>query len=166
MLRIHSVAIQCCKMVGAIADEVARRDGDRANQLRRAMASVALNISEASGSQGKNRNARYFNALGAYSPSDRPFGRALWRSMHRGTLRERAVEHNLGVDAALPGARRRGSKTHFQHKFAQRTHVSLAALCAAPRLTVLSAQPNTSHSCPCADARGAASGGALGGALA
>lgn len=65
MLRIHSVAIRCCKMVGAVAEDVARKDGDLANQLPRAMASVALNVSEGSGSQGKNRNARYFNALGS-----------------------------------------------------------------------------------------------------
>ena len=65
MLRIHSVAIQCCRSVAVIAREVARHDGDLARQLRRAMASVALNISEGSGSQGRNRNARYFNALGS-----------------------------------------------------------------------------------------------------
>ena len=65
MLRIHEDAIRCCKSVGAIANEVARKDGDLANQLRRAMSSAALNISEGSGSQGKNRNARYFNALGS-----------------------------------------------------------------------------------------------------
>ena len=82
------------------------------------------------------------------------------------TPRERAAEHNLDVNAALPEARRRASSAHFQRMFAQRTHVSLTALCAAARLTVLSAQPNTSRSCPCADARGSASGGALGGALA
>jgi len=33
--------------------------------MRRAMASVALSISEGCGSQGENRNARYFNALGS-----------------------------------------------------------------------------------------------------
>ena len=33
--------------------------------MRRAMASVALNIAEGAGSQGKNKNARYFNALGS-----------------------------------------------------------------------------------------------------
>ncbi len=64
MLKIHSVAIQCCAEVGRIASQVARKDAALADQLRRAMASVALNISEGSGSQGKNRNARYFNALG------------------------------------------------------------------------------------------------------
>ena len=65
MLKIHEDAIRCCKSVGAIANEVARKDGDLANQLRRAMSSVALNISEGSGSQGKLRHSRYFNALGS-----------------------------------------------------------------------------------------------------
>ncbi len=65
MLRIYSVAIACCAEVGRLADVVARRDGALADQMRRAMASVALNIAEGSGSQGKNRNARYFNALGS-----------------------------------------------------------------------------------------------------
>ena len=65
MLRIYSVAIECCAAVGRIAEVVARRDAALADQLRRSMASVALNISEGSGSQGKTRNARYFNALGS-----------------------------------------------------------------------------------------------------
>jgi len=65
MLRIHSVAIQCCAAVGPLADQIARRDAALADQLRRAMASVALNISEGAGSQGKLQNARYFNALGS-----------------------------------------------------------------------------------------------------
>jgi len=65
MLGIHSDAIQCCAAVGRIVSQVERRDGALANQMRRAIASVALNISEGSGSQGENRNARYFNALGS-----------------------------------------------------------------------------------------------------
>ena len=65
MLRIHSVAIQCCAEMRGVADVVARRDAALADQMGRAMASVALNIAEGAGSQGKNRNARYFNALGS-----------------------------------------------------------------------------------------------------
>jgi len=65
MLKIHSVAIQCCAAVGPLASRIARRDAALADQLRRAMASVALNISEGAGSQGGNQNARYFNALGS-----------------------------------------------------------------------------------------------------
>jgi four helix bundle protein len=65
MLTIHSVAIQCCAEVGRIAEVVARKDAALADQLRRAMASVALNLSEGAGSQGKLRNSRYFNALGS-----------------------------------------------------------------------------------------------------
>jgi four helix bundle protein len=65
MLRIYPVAIECCAEVGRVAMTVARVDPALADQLRRAMASVALNLSEGSGSQGRNRNARYFNALGS-----------------------------------------------------------------------------------------------------
>jgi len=89
MLRIYSIAIGCCAEVGRIAEVVARRDAALADQLRRAMASVALNISEGCGSQGKNRNARYFNALG----SAREVGTALEVAVAFGYVRS--------VDAAL-----------------------------------------------------------------
>jgi len=89
MLRIYSMAIGCCAEVGRIAEVVARRDAALADQLRRAMASVALNISEGCGSQGKNRNARYFNALG----SAREVGTALEVAMAFGYVN--------GIDAEL-----------------------------------------------------------------
>lgn len=84
MLEIHSVAIECCVDIGRIAERIARRDRALADQLRRAMASVALNISEGSGSQGRNRNARYFNALG----SAREVGTAIEIAVAFGYIRE------------------------------------------------------------------------------
>ena len=59
------MAIDCCAEIRVVAEAVARHDAALADQMRRAMASVALNIAEGSGSQGKNRNARYYNALGS-----------------------------------------------------------------------------------------------------
>jgi four helix bundle protein len=52
-LRIYSVTID-----GA-------RDSNLADQLRRAAASVPLNVSEGGYSQGKNQRARFHNALGS-----------------------------------------------------------------------------------------------------
>ncbi len=65
MLVIYTLAIECCGEVGTIAVIVEKRDRSLADQMRRAMASVALNMAEGSGSQGKNQNARYYNALGS-----------------------------------------------------------------------------------------------------
>jgi len=89
MLKIHSVAIQRCAEVAPIASQVAAKDAALADQMRRVMASVALNISEGSGSQGKNRNARHFNALG----SAREVGTALEVAV--------AFGYVSSVDAAL-----------------------------------------------------------------
>ena len=65
MLKIHSVAIGCCAEIRVVAEAVARKDAALADQLRRAMASVALNLAEGAGSQGGNKNARYYSALGS-----------------------------------------------------------------------------------------------------
>ena len=65
MLDIFEVAIGCCEQVGPLAERISARDRSLADQLRRAMASVAMNIAEGAGSQGGNKRARYFTALGS-----------------------------------------------------------------------------------------------------
>ena len=54
MLKITETAIDCCAEVGRIARVVGRHDRSLADQLRRAMASVALNCSEGCGVSGGN----------------------------------------------------------------------------------------------------------------
>jgi len=65
MLRIYAITLEVCSDAADIAASIARKDSDLARQLRRAAASVALNTAEGSCSQGANRPARYYNALGS-----------------------------------------------------------------------------------------------------
>ena len=65
MLRIYETARQALRGVGQLAEQVAKHDPDLARQMRRAGTSFVLNIREGSQSQGRNRNARYWNAAGS-----------------------------------------------------------------------------------------------------
>ena len=63
MLQIYSLIIDVTVHLRPLIDRIERHDRSLATQMRRALSSVALNTSEGAGSQGRNRRARYFNAL-------------------------------------------------------------------------------------------------------
>ena len=69
--------------------QIEMHDRDLARQLRRASSSIALNVSEGSGSRGGTRRERYQNALG----SARETGAALDVAVALGYVEE--------IDAAL-----------------------------------------------------------------
>ena len=65
MLRIYETMIEVLRGLGPVTAAIERSDRDLARQLRRASSSVALNISEGSGSSAGTRKERYRNALGS-----------------------------------------------------------------------------------------------------
>ena len=65
MLRIYQVLLELVRSLRPLVKELERRDPDLARQCRRALCSAVLNVAEGSYSRGKNKGARYHNALGS-----------------------------------------------------------------------------------------------------
>jgi four helix bundle protein len=65
MLQIYSTMIDALRMLRPVLVAIERHDSDLGKQLRRAAASVALNLAEGSGSAAGTRTARYRTALGS-----------------------------------------------------------------------------------------------------
>jgi four helix bundle protein len=65
MLTIYTVSLQLCRDCVPIISAIARHDRNLADQLRRAVTSVALNIAESDGQAGGNRKQRRLTALGS-----------------------------------------------------------------------------------------------------
>src|ERR1700760_3133296 len=65
MLRIYADVIAALGEMRPVMKEVELADGDLARQLRRAGASVPLNLAEGCSGHGRNRALRYSTALGS-----------------------------------------------------------------------------------------------------
>jgi four helix bundle protein len=65
MLRVYQEVLEVVRDLRGTLGEIERKDADLARQMRRAAASVALNIAEANGSRGGNRRLRFHSALGS-----------------------------------------------------------------------------------------------------
>ena len=65
MLRIYPVVLETLTTLRGLIAQIERRDSDLSRQLRRAAASIVLNLGEGMYSRGKNRQARYHTALGS-----------------------------------------------------------------------------------------------------
>src|SRR5260221_14616726 len=108
MLRIYPVMLELIRDLRTSIEAIERRDPDLARQCRRALCSVPLNIAEGSHSQGRNRNARYHNALGSLREALACFetAEALGYMGELAAGRRRAFERVLGTLVCVIGSNR------------------------------------------------------------
>ena len=64
-LKIHQTSIDAIIVIKPLVSVIERFDKDLGKQIRRSATSVPLNIAEGAYSQGRNRTARFYNALGS-----------------------------------------------------------------------------------------------------
>jgi len=69
MLRIYEDALWVVKALVPVVAGLERKDPDLANQLRRARASIPLNLAEGSHARGKRRMQHYSYAMGSANES-------------------------------------------------------------------------------------------------
>ena len=64
-LHIHSFVIETIRLLAPVVREIEKHDRSLGDQMRRALSSVALNLSEGAGSQRGNRRLRFETAWGS-----------------------------------------------------------------------------------------------------
>ena len=64
-LRIYSVAIEMVRELRPLMEKIKTRDSNLAEQMRRAVTSIPLNLQEGAYSHGGNVRARFHTALGS-----------------------------------------------------------------------------------------------------
>jgi four helix bundle protein len=65
MLRVYDTALRVVREMRPVLTRIESKDRDLGRQMRRAIASIVLNLGEGMGSTGGTRRERYRNALGS-----------------------------------------------------------------------------------------------------